>query len=608
MPSLSEVVKDPAFTGANAATRAAIFDKWAPQDPAYANANEATKTAIRQKHGLMDSAPATPTATPTAPQQNGGFEVPAWGRENPRLYGLAGAAREALGPLVEGGAMIAGGLLGAGSAGPPGAVVGAGAGYAGGRSTLRAADVALGNIAPETATQAISNVPGDMATGMAMEAGGQVLGPVIAKGAGKVLDAGKGAVIKAGKIARESLGADANAASAALATAERQGLTPAQATASINSPTWQALLQRASTRDPRFFGGGGTTPAQAGEATNALTRLAGGATQTNALGTQQTAKTMLNARMIPQRDIELAAANSSGALDPAPVVNNIKASLTSAKFAGNSDASTVMNRVIRDIEEWTTDGVIDAVALDSIRKNSVNGAIQALYPGATTKVQKEAAAKVLASVRPAIDDAIESAGGTGYRAYLDAYSKGRHAISQKELNARAMEMYQNSPAEFVALVRGNKPEVVEKIFGPGSYDIVKQMASGDRSVLRKIARTEELSAAATGQATLGRDKLREIIEDNISKFKIPWGISAKGAAINKALDVVERKLGRKTMDILTESAKNGQRMSEILKTLPAAERNKILQMMSDPAALGFGTRGAGINALIGDNNNALVDQ
>lgn len=52
MPSLSEILKDPNYTSANAETKQAIFDRWAPQDPNYANANEETKTAIRERFGL----------------------------------------------------------------------------------------------------------------------------------------------------------------------------------------------------------------------------------------------------------------------------------------------------------------------------------------------------------------------------------------------------------------------------------------------------------------------------------------------------------------------------------------------------------------------------
>jgi len=52
MPSLLEVLQDPNYTGANQATKEAIFNKYAPQDPLYADANQATQEAIRAKYGF----------------------------------------------------------------------------------------------------------------------------------------------------------------------------------------------------------------------------------------------------------------------------------------------------------------------------------------------------------------------------------------------------------------------------------------------------------------------------------------------------------------------------------------------------------------------------
>jgi len=42
-------------------TKAAIFDKWAPQDPNFANANAATQSAIRAKFGVAAPVAAEPS-------------------------------------------------------------------------------------------------------------------------------------------------------------------------------------------------------------------------------------------------------------------------------------------------------------------------------------------------------------------------------------------------------------------------------------------------------------------------------------------------------------------------------------------------------------------
>jgi len=57
MPSLLEILNDPNYTGANLATKQAIFDRWSAMDDNYTGANEATKQAIRARFGLGVAAP-----------------------------------------------------------------------------------------------------------------------------------------------------------------------------------------------------------------------------------------------------------------------------------------------------------------------------------------------------------------------------------------------------------------------------------------------------------------------------------------------------------------------------------------------------------------------
>lgn len=139
-------------------------------------------------------ASAEPTPVQAAPQgegiPTGRGDVPEWGRKNPRLYGLAGAAREVLGPIVEaGGALLGGtgGTLAGAPAGPVGAaaggVAGAGAGYAAGKEITNLADIALGNVAPQALAQAPERLKQAALEGATMEVGGRLAAPVIAKGA-----------------------------------------------------------------------------------------------------------------------------------------------------------------------------------------------------------------------------------------------------------------------------------------------------------------------------------------------------------------------------------------------------------------------------------------
>jgi hypothetical protein len=255
--------------------------------------------------------------------------------------------------------------------------------------------------------------------------------------------------------------------------------------------------------------------------------------------------------------------------------------------------------------------VIDSERLAAIRSNSVNAAIRDLYPSADSKAHKELAVKAATEIKPLIDSAIESAGGKGWIKFLDNYTKGRQAVEQKELAAKAMELYEKNPKELIRLVRGNSPDEVEKIFGPNSYDIVKQMSDSAMGVLKQAAGTLERTAKMEAQAASGQDALRLVLDQNRSRIRVPWGLSAKGAAINQALAKAEDRIGEKSMRILTEAMKSGQRADDLLATLNPAERARVVKVLREVEVVPKGAKGAAINALLGGNQpesqNALAE-
>ena len=53
MATLADIIEDPNYVNANAATKQAIFDKYAAQDSNYTKANAATQEAIRVKFGSI---------------------------------------------------------------------------------------------------------------------------------------------------------------------------------------------------------------------------------------------------------------------------------------------------------------------------------------------------------------------------------------------------------------------------------------------------------------------------------------------------------------------------------------------------------------------------
>lgn len=285
---------------------------------------------------------------------------------------------------------------------------------------------------------------------------------------------------------------------------------------------------------------------------------------------------------------------------------------------GNKELNIALNRVADDIAAWTNGkGVIDGWALDSIRKNSINSVVQELLKDGSKKAQRELAARVTGEIKPLIVNAMEQAGGTGYSKYLQDYTAGRQLIDQQRLGARAVELFKTSPKKFIDLVEGNSPKQVEKIFGPGSYDIAKQMSADAMETLKGVAGNVSRDREITKQVTTGQEALRTLLKKDLSVWRLPSYLSVVTSSANKALSILENKIGAKTMDALTEGAKSGKSMKELLDTLPFDQRNKVMRLLANPGEWGVartrvknfaGIEGAAINALRGnDNTNALND-
>jgi hypothetical protein len=584
------------------------------------------------------------TAAPAAPAQ-----VPATS-QSPSTYQKV---REFVTPTVEALGAVGGGALGS-MGGPLGTVAGAGLGYAGAKELLKFADTMAGQGGPkETMGQAATRQAQTALEGATMEAGGRVVAPLIGKAVGAVADLRQIPAQKAATIARNALGPDMPEVLNALKTAQGQNVTAGQAIANINSPTWQALVDRALQRDPRFLEA--LKASQGDVSVNALAKLAGGATATEMRATSELAKSNLNKVTGPIRETALKRANlgqyvadeasaraandlavltgsgtkidpaqfiaqATGAekalrsvgikpLESASLIRSISSTADNPAFAGNDLISGAVKNVADDIAKWTGQGgVIDANALEAIRKNSVNATIAQLRPGADATAQRNLASSVLSKIKPVIDNAIETAGGVGWRDYLTTHTKGMQTIAEKKLGGEALKMYKTNPDAFVKLVQGESPDVVEKILGPGKYDIAKELGDNTVATLQEQAAKVIRDTKVAEQSAAGQTALKEVLLDQISKFRIPSYLSAVAATTNKALSILENKIGKSTMGALTEAMKTPGGAVKMLETLPATERNRVVGLLSNPQQWKPGAATAAVNALSpnSENQNALA--
>jgi hypothetical protein len=312
-----------------------------------------------------------------------------------------------------------------------------------------------------------------------------------------------------------------------------------------------------------------------------------------------------------QLRLDSLAAHGLTPLDTNTIVSSISAKLNDPKIGVSEINSKVLSKVSSKIKTWTekNNGVIDADALYEIRKSAVNDAIDTLMRGENTAAKAKRAAAVLSEVRPLIDDAIEKAGGTNWRNYLDTFQTGMKDIERQRLSAAAMQMYNKNPAEFIDLVRNNRPDVVEDAFGPGAYDIVKEMGAKRIVPMEKIAAEKVRDMEIAKAAAVGREGLELILEKNASKIRLPNFLNLSATVANKTLEILEKKLDRKTLIILQNGFRSGADLNKLIAKVPAKDRPAVLATLarfSKPVATAITQFPAERNALAPANQNQLA--
>jgi len=449
-----------------------------------------------------------------------------------------------------------------------------------------------------------------------------------ATGLGRGLDlvSGRGGDVKAAQIARAALGDQLEPATIALANA-RPGITAVQALqeAGIDAAPFMAL--GVFTKDSSIgeaYRRLATSKVQ--ESKNMLAVMSGGENATTARQSAEGSINALNANVVPQGQAALERANIGNVvtkgvqpevnsavnrgnkptfdnapsaataqtqldmlaaaglkpIDTSAIVGSIESKLANPKIGPSDVTSGVLNKVATKIKEWTArgGGYIDAEALYTIRKNAVNEEVQRLMGTATPTAQAKYAAKLLNEINPLIDDAIEAAGGKGWKEYLKTYAVGRQKVEQKQMAAQIQTMFDKGETQQVIdLVRGKNPDAVENIFGPGSYNVFVEMAD-KMPQLSKFASQLERDVAIETSANQAKAALARIMKMSESKLQgFPAFFDKSITTLNTALRVLRGQVNEKTFSAFEKGMISGKSAAEMLAQLPTSERNLVFRLL-----------------------------
>jgi hypothetical protein len=269
------------------------------------------------------------------------------------------------------------------------------------------------------------------------------------------------------------------------------------------------------------------------------------------------------------------AAHGLKPLDTDGVIRDINAKLNNPKIGVSDINRQVLSTVANKIKEWTArnGGVIDVDALYSIRKDTVNEVVDRLMAGKDPKTSAKYASKLLGEVRPLIDDAIIKAGGTGWKDYLDTFSHGMDVINQRKMAQAARDLYKKNPDEFVALVRGERPDLVEEIFGHGRFDIKAEMGSKFKA-LDDVAGELERGRKIKSGVEKGAADVKDIFTRNEFKLRVPF-FGIKATVSNAILSELSGKINARTAKILEKGFESGKNFEDMLNEVPFGDRGRV---------------------------------
>jgi hypothetical protein len=269
-------------------------------------------------------------------------------------------------------------------------------------------------------------------------------------------------------------------------------------------------------------------------------------------------------------------------IDVTPIINAIDSKLTDPNLFGQTQILKVLQGLKDDFTGAVAanGGVADARALYSIRKAGISQKIDEMFSSMDPASKQRLTAKVLSSVKNPIDEAIETAGGTGWKNYLQTFETGMRGIDQQKLAALALEKFKGSKEEFLKLVRGDNPDAVEKIFGPGSFNIVKEMDPIDLYRMSRVASKVERDIGIEKEAVAGAKGLARIMGMSESQINgIPAFFSTTTTTINMALKLLRSKISQDTYNVIEKSMMNGRSAADIIQTLPSKERGAVLRTL-----------------------------
>lgn len=308
------------------------------------------------------------------------------------------------------------------------------------------------------------------------------------------------------------------------------------------------------------------------------------------------------------RAAEAAAANLRAQglqpLDISGVVSTLRQKASEAEFV-SPDRFRILSEFANNLERRAAKmgGVIDATGLYLARRE-MGSFVSSILNTSDPKALRQGTAQLIGEAQPLIDDAIEAAGGAGWKNYLNTFAEGMKNIERQQFQR---ELAKLPEARFAKVMKGEDPDFVESKLGPGRYDINVEMQGADLATANKLGRDIEAQRAVsqTGLEDLPQSQrlnFKQGITANVGGMLEPTvpnlftaaarvagglphvyggGIAAQEAGVKAA-----QKASENTMRNLVPALASPRQAGELLRVRPAEDYvNKMLYGSQAPSAV-----------------------
>jgi hypothetical protein len=293
------------------------------------------------------------------------------------------------------------------------------------------------------------------------------------------------------------------------------------------------------------------------------------------------------------RAAEAAAANLRAQglqpLDISSVVSTLRQKASEAEFV-SPDRFRILSEFANNLERRAAKmgGVIDATGLYLARRE-MGSFVSSILNTSDPKALRQGTAQLIGEAQPLIDDAIEAAGGRGWREYLNTFAEGMKGIERQQFQR---ELTQLPEARFAKVMAGGDPDYVEEFFGPGRFDINVELQGPDLATANKLGRDIEAQRAVAqtgledlspsqrlGFAAGARENVGSMLEPTVPNMatmaaRVAGGaprIYGGGIAAEQAGVKLAERASDKVMEQLVPALARPSRAASLIQVRPAEE-------------------------------------